>query len=112
MYPNLTKEKLERGECTYGYGIRWFGGTEQARFAANAGFDYLFIDTEHSAFSTETSTALCRAALGVGVTPIVRVCGFDHHLSTVHLDNGAQGIIFPHFESVVGGVSREPFSAK
>jgi 4-hydroxy-2-oxoheptanedioate aldolase len=100
MYPNITKEKMQRGECAWGYGIRWFGGAEQARFAANAGFDYLFIDTEHSAFSTETSTALCRTALAAGVTPIVRVCGFDHHLCTTHLDNGAQGIIFPHLEFV------------
>lgn len=111
MRPNKTMEKLKQGECTYGYGVRFFGGTEQARFAANAGFDYLFIDAEHSHFSLETITALCRAALAVDVTPIVRVCGFDHHLCTRFLDNGAQGIIFPHVETVeqVEQIGRELF---
>lgn len=100
MLPNTTMEKLARGECTYGYGVRFFWGSDQARFAVNAGFDYLFIDAEHSPHSLAEGTALCRAALEVGITPIVRVCGFDHHLATRYLDNGAQGIIFPHVETV------------
>lgn len=99
MLPNSTLDKLKKGECTYGYGVRFFWGMDQARFAKNAGFDYLFIDAEHSPYTLEIGTALCRAALEVGVTPIVRVCGFDHHLPTQYLDNGAQGIIFPHIES-------------
>ena len=100
MLLNLTLDKLKKGECTYGYGVRFFWGADQARFAKNAGFDYLFIDAEHSPYSLEAGTALCRAALEVGVTPIVCVCGFDHHLPTRYLDNGAQGIIFPHVETL------------
>lgn len=111
MRANATKEKLRRGERAYGYGVRFFGGTEVARFAAAAGFDFLFVDAEHSAFSLETTTALLRAALEAGVTPIARVCGFDHHLPTRLLDNGAQGIIFPHVETVaqVEHIGRELF---
>jgi len=100
MHPNRTKEKLQRGEPAYGHGIRFFAGAEHAKFAANAGYDFLFIDSEHGAFNLQEGTALCRAALDAGVTPVVRVCGFDHHLCTQYLDNGAQGIIFPHVETI------------
>lgn len=99
MHPNLTKEKLKRGEPAYGYGVRFFAGSEHAQFASNAGYDFLFVDGEHGCFTLKEGTALCRAALATGVTPLVRVCGFDHHLCTQYLDNGAQGIIFPHIET-------------
>jgi 2-keto-3-deoxy-L-rhamnonate aldolase RhmA len=100
MHPNRTKEKLKRGEVAYGHGIRFFASPEHAKFAANADFDFLFIDSEHGAFNLQDGTALCRAALDAGVTPVVRVCGFDHHLCTQYLDNGAQGIVFPHIETL------------
>lgn len=111
MHPNRTKEKLRRGEVAYGHGIRFFAGPEHAKFSANAGFDFLFIDSEHGAFSLQDGSALCRAALDAGVTPVVRVCGFDHHLCTQYLDNGAQGIVFPHVETVehVKLIERELF---
>jgi 2-keto-3-deoxy-L-rhamnonate aldolase RhmA len=111
MHPNHTKNKLQRGEPVYGHGIRFFVGPEHAKFAKNAGFDFLFIDAEHGSFTLQDGTALCRAALDVGVTPIVRVCGFDHHLCTQYLDNGAQGIIFPHVETLeqVKLIERELF---
>jgi 4-hydroxy-2-oxoheptanedioate aldolase len=111
MHPNRTKDKLKRGEPTYGHGVRFFAGPEVARFSANAGYDFLFIDAEHGCFDLKEGTALCRAALDAGVTPLVRVCGFDHHLCTQYLDNGAQGIIFPHIETVeqVKLIERELF---
>jgi 2-keto-3-deoxy-L-rhamnonate aldolase RhmA len=111
MHRNYVKEKLKSGQTVYGYGIRFFAGPEHAQFAANAGADYLFIDAEHGCFTLKEGTALCRAALQVGVTPLVRVCGFDHHLCTQYLDNGAQGIIFPHVETVeqVKLIERELF---
>jgi hypothetical protein len=43
MHPNRTKEKLQWGEPVCGHGIRFFAGPEHARFAANAGFDFLFV---------------------------------------------------------------------
>lgn len=100
MHKNHMKEKLKSGQPVFGYGVRFFAGPEQAQFAANAGADFLFIDGEHGCFTVKEGTALCRAALYTGITPLVRVCGFDHHLCTHYLDNGAQGIIFPHVHSV------------
>ena len=38
------------------------------------------------------------AAQDAGITPLLRVPGFEHHLATRALDGGAQGIVFPHVD--------------
>jgi 2-keto-3-deoxy-L-rhamnonate aldolase RhmA len=35
----------------------------------------------------------------VGITPLVRVPGYEHYHATRMLDNGAQGIVVPHVET-------------
>jgi 2-keto-3-deoxy-L-rhamnonate aldolase RhmA len=40
------------------------------------------------------------AALAVGVTPLVRVPGHEHYHASRLLDNGAQGIVAPHVDTV------------
>jgi 2-keto-3-deoxy-L-rhamnonate aldolase RhmA len=62
--------------------------------------DWLFVDTEHGAFSLDDVAQICVAALPTGVTPIVRVCAGALHEGTRALDNGAQGIIVPHVDTV------------
>lgn len=76
-------------------GVRYFRTLEIARMMAVAGYDFLFIDCEHSAFGLETAADLCRASLDAGITPVVRVCSVDYHLSNRLLDHGAQGIVYP-----------------
>ena len=68
-------------------------------FAKAAGFDWLFIDMEHGAFSVNEATQLCIAALPTGVTPIVRVCFGALDEATRALDNGALGIVIPHVDT-------------
>src|SRR5207253_1505786 len=41
---------------------------------------------------------IATAALAVGVTPVVRVAGMEHWHASRMLDNGAQGIVFPHVD--------------
>ena len=36
----------------------------------------------------------------LGITPIVRVPGFEHHLATRALDGGALGIVVPHVDDL------------
>jgi 4-hydroxy-2-oxoheptanedioate aldolase len=47
----------------------------------------------------DDASQLSTAALAVGVSPIVRVAGFEHWHASRLLDNGAQGIVFPHVDS-------------
>ena len=62
MHPESHQEKLQRGEPAYGHGICFFAGPEHARFAANAGFDFLLIDSE-------VTPSICRRGLRSAVPP-------------------------------------------
>jgi 4-hydroxy-2-oxoheptanedioate aldolase len=66
---------------------------------ATAGFDFIYIDMEHSCLSIETVGDLCFAALAAGLVPIVRPPGKDPHLLARPLDNGAMGLLIPHVDS-------------
>jgi 2-keto-3-deoxy-L-rhamnonate aldolase RhmA len=65
-----------------------------------AGFDWLFLDLEHSAMSIETAAQLAIAALDAGIAPIARVPKGEYSLATRLLDNGALGIVVPHVDTV------------
>ena len=62
---------------------------------ANAGFDFVLIDTEHGPFGIESIADLSRAARQFGMTPIVRVPDLTYAHITQPLDGGAQGIMLP-----------------
>lgn len=71
------------------------------QLAANAGFDALFIDLEHSTLSLAEASAIACAGLHSGLTPFVRVpyqCGMGFVQQV--LDGGASGIVFPHVHTV------------
>jgi len=68
--------------------------------AAAAGYDAVYVDLEHTATSLETTALLCSAAIGAGITPLVRVPSHQHQDLTRALDIGAMGVIVPHVENV------------
>lgn len=96
---NPAKRKLANGELVLCMGLRQARTSDSAMIAAACGFDSIYVDMEHSPISLETTSTLCCAALGAGITPIVRVPGHDVHMATRALDGGALGIIFPHVET-------------
>jgi 4-hydroxy-2-oxoheptanedioate aldolase len=67
--------------------------------ASAAGYDAVYIDLEHTAASLETTALLCSAAIGAGITPLVRVPSHDHQDLTRSLDIGAMGVIVPHVDT-------------
>jgi 2-keto-3-deoxy-L-rhamnonate aldolase RhmA len=96
---NVVKEKLARGEVVASMTVRLVRGIEIARIARTAGFDMLYIDLEHSAFSLDTTGQICMAALDAGIAPFVRVpANTPEYIGRV-LDAGALGIIAPHVRS-------------
>lgn len=99
MYPNHTKERLRRGETVLGCAIQYFRSPEVARLFAAAGFDYVFLDAEHSGFDLETLQDFVAASLASDITPLVRVGELQYTLVARALDVGAQGIILPRVES-------------
>src|SRR5262249_23086027 len=96
---NSARERLARGEVALGFGVRLAKSAEIAKAARTAGFDWLFLDLEHSALSTETASQLAIAALAAGIAPIARVPKGEYSLATRLLDNGALGIIVPHVDT-------------
>ena len=98
MYTNLTRERLEKGETVFGCGLQVYRSAEVPRAFAAAGFDYVFIDMEHSSFNLETVQEMITACNQTGITPIVRVAELHYSLVARLLDSGAQGIIFPRVE--------------
>ena len=92
---NAVKEKLARNEVVASMVVRLVRGVEIAQIAKTAGFDMLYIDLEHSSFSLDTAGQICLAALGIGITPMVRVpANTPDYISRV-LDGGALGVIAP-----------------
>ena len=64
------------------------------RLIANAGFDFVFIDTEHSDFSTETVHTFCDVARSSDLVPIVRAYDTNAHLANRIQDLGAMGLMY------------------
>ena len=97
--PNHALRQLRAGKLAIGLGVHQARTVGIAQIAKTAGFDWLFIDCEHSSLDLDAAAQLATAALPVGVTPVVRVAGFEHWHASRLLDNGAQGIVFPHVDS-------------
>ncbi|MFO1023509.1 MAG: aldolase/citrate lyase family protein [Planctomycetales bacterium] len=95
MKRNLVKDLLQSGKTAIGSELTELRSGEVARIYAAAGFDFVFIDMEHSAFTIETVGELIRAARAVGIVPIVRVPQAEYVWVSRVLDNGAQGVIVP-----------------
>jgi 2-keto-3-deoxy-L-rhamnonate aldolase RhmA len=110
---NLTKERLEAGGLALGVGLRQARTVDIAKAMRTAGFDWLFLDMEHSTIPLDTVAQISCAAQDAGITPIVRVPGFEHYHLAKALDGGAQGVVVPHVDTaeqatVLAGHCRYP----
>jgi 2-keto-3-deoxy-L-rhamnonate aldolase RhmA len=97
--PNHALRQLRAGKLAIGMGVNQARTVGIATMAKTAGFDWLFIDGEHGSLDGDTVAQIATASLTAGVTPVVRVAGFEHWHASRMLDNGAQGIVFPHVDS-------------
>lgn len=99
LIENAAKRKMQAGGVALGFGVHHLRTSAVPMLAKASGHDWLFIDTEHGAFSVQEATQLCIAALPHGITPIVRVCAGALDEGTRALDNGALGIVVPHVDT-------------
>ncbi len=99
LVQNTTKRKLAEGHLVLGFLVHHLRTVAVPLLAAASDHDFLFIDTEHGAFSVQEATQLCLAALPTGITPLVRVCAGALDEATRLLDNGALGIVVPHVDT-------------
>lgn len=96
---NAMKKKLEAGGRVFSLNLVVSRYVAVPWIGKECGFDWLFIDTEHNTMDLDTVSALCLAALPVGITPIVRVAGHESFHATRALDGGAMGVVVPHVDT-------------
>lgn len=99
MKTNPVKQKLKRGEPTFGTWLS-LGDLYATRVLARLGFDWLTLDIEHSAIDWSQAAALFAVIADAGCVPLARVPEGSHHYIKRVLDAGAWGIVVPMVETV------------
>lgn len=89
------KEIFKAGNVALGLLTRLARSGDIARIAKTTGHDFVFMDAQHAGFNIETIGHIAQAALGIGISPLVRVRNCDDPQTQVILDIGATGIVFP-----------------
>ena len=95
MRTNPVKDKLKRGEASFGTMAFEFFVPSLPQIVKASGAEFLLLDMEHSGVGYETikdQIALCR---GIGLMPMVRVPALQYHFISRALDLGAMGIMVP-----------------
>lgn len=100
MRENPLKAALKAGKTVVGAGLGVAANPIVVRLMANAGYDFLFIDTEHNAIAPDTLLQIVQMARACGISPIVRPNDLEYHLIASALDMGADGLIVPRVETV------------
>jgi len=96
---NQVKKRLAEGKIVASLNVSRLRTVEIPQIAKACGFQWIFIDLEHSTMDLDVAGQVCAASLPTGVSPIVRVPEGDTTRATRILDAGAQGVVFPHVEN-------------
>jgi len=90
---NLMKKRPVFGLAFYSHSV------PIVEIAAHYGFDYLFIDAEHSPIEVTGLRELILAAENAGISALVRVTAPDEVEIRKALEMGAEGVIIPHVKT-------------
>ena len=96
---NKVVDKIEHGGKAIGAFFN-LGCTAAAEILAQAGLDFIVIDTEHGPFDVETASELITACEVRGMTPFVRVKDYNRNSVLKMLDVGAMGLLIPFIKTV------------
>jgi 2-keto-3-deoxy-L-rhamnonate aldolase RhmA len=91
---NLAKKKIQEGKIVKGIYLV-MNDPFIASVIAKAGFDYLWIDLEHTSLGWQDAEAIIQAVSKTDIVPIIRVPWNRHYLIKRALDIGAKGVIVP-----------------
>ena len=87
-----TKDRLKAGETVVGATAT---ANSDGRFLANAGLDFLLLDTQHSTDDIKSLGRVVNATRGTDTSPIIRVGDLRPDQICYALDVGAKGIVVP-----------------
>ncbi len=97
--PNPMKACMDAGRVAVSLSVNRWRSVDIAEIAKAAGYEWLFLDLEHSVLSEEAASQIAIMAQAVGVAPIARVGTGQLYQAARLLDAGMQGIVFPHVDS-------------
>lgn len=92
--PNPLKETLRQGKPVVGMTIT-VPSADVALQAASLGFDFIWIEMEHSPITLESARNMILALRGTRTVPLIRVPVVELWTAKRALDVGALGVIFP-----------------
>lgn len=95
--PSL-RQKLAHGTPLLGLFLQ-YSHPSLVELAGYLGYDWLFLDAEHSSISPEAVENMVRGAEHANITPIVRVPSGEPFVIQSYLDTGAMGVLVPHLKS-------------
>lgn len=113
MLAGAIKERLRAGRPAIG-GWMSTGHVNNAEILAAAGFDFVVVETEHTAIDVSEVLPLLIAIEGRGSIPLVRLASNDPTQAKAVLDSGAAGVLVPMVNSkadaelAVGSVKYPP----
>jgi len=93
-WENPVRKLLQEGKPVIGATVT-VPSAEVAAQLANMGFDFLWIETEHSPITLETLRNMILATRGLKAIPITRVPVNELWTAKRALDEGSLGVIFP-----------------
>src|SRR6185503_8418542 len=99
MRTNPVKEKLKRGEVSFGTWLS-LGDLYATRVLSRMGFDWLTLHIEHSAVDWSQAAMIFAAVADAGCVPLARVPEGSHQYIKRVLDAGAWGIVVPMVDTV------------
>lgn len=98
MRKNLARKKLREGGLISGPSL-YFPAPEIAEEAAQHGFDFVWLDWQHGAWTESSLNAALASFVHVDTVPLVRTLGPDPAWISRMLDIGALGVIIPMVET-------------
>jgi 2-keto-3-deoxy-L-rhamnonate aldolase RhmA len=96
--PKSLKGRLKKRELTIGSWLQ-IGSPVTAEIMAQAGFDWLVVDMEHSSIGIDRAFMLIQTIELAGCVPLVRLSNNDPTLIKRVMDTGSHGIIVPNVNS-------------
>src|SRR3954466_6781153 len=96
---NMALARMKAGNVALGMIVRTVRSGEIALIAKATDHDFIFIDNQHALFDLSTIGQMALTAIGCGVTPLVRVRGFDDPDIGRLLDSGVMGIVVPDVDN-------------
>src|SRR5581483_4487593 len=93
-WSNPVKKQLQEGRPVVAATIT-VNSVDAAAHMANTGFDFLWIEMEHSPITLETLRNMVLAMRGAGAEPFARVPVNELWTAKRVLDQGVRGVMFP-----------------